>query len=263
MVHGEPVCGKQQLAHSLDVRIRSVGIHARRPQTQPHLPVHGTACPEILGAAGAHGERDSSDLRRARAAVYRAATHVGPAGLDLQHPRRAHRAGRRRREGGLGLGRAVGLPAPSGPELGPQDRAGHAPAGAGPAARHLVHPRPAQETRPLAQDDARPDRRRRGPRVSRRRGRRRRAEMLHPLPADILPLPRPRRARHDGGRRDTECRQGFGLGNVIAQLEGMDGGDETGMDATDLLYFLGEENELWKKCFGRLKAGEPVTLNEE
>lgn len=55
----------------------------------------------------------------------------------------------------------------------------------------------------------------------------------------------------------------FGLGNVIAQLEGMDGGDETGMDATDLLYFLGEENELWKKCFGRLKAGEPVTLNEE
>jgi m7GpppX diphosphatase len=55
----------------------------------------------------------------------------------------------------------------------------------------------------------------------------------------------------------------FGLGNVISQLEAMEGDDETGMDGTDLLYFLGEENELWKKCFGKLKAGEGVTLNDE
>ncbi|KEF51605.1 uncharacterized protein A1O9_12240 [Exophiala aquamarina CBS 119918] len=55
----------------------------------------------------------------------------------------------------------------------------------------------------------------------------------------------------------------FGLGNVISQLEGMDGDGEAGMDATDLLYFLGEESELWKKCFGRLKAGKGVTLIEQ
>ena len=54
----------------------------------------------------------------------------------------------------------------------------------------------------------------------------------------------------------------FGLGNVIAQLEGMQGDEDTGMDSTDLYYYVGEENELWKKCFGPLKAGEPVTLNE-
>ena len=52
----------------------------------------------------------------------------------------------------------------------------------------------------------------------------------------------------------------FGLGNVIAQLEAMEGGDEAGIDGVDLHYFLGEENELWRKCFGRLKAGEQVDL---
>ncbi|KIY01691.1 uncharacterized protein Z520_01829 [Fonsecaea multimorphosa CBS 102226] len=52
----------------------------------------------------------------------------------------------------------------------------------------------------------------------------------------------------------------FGLGNVISQLEGM-ADDEAGMHQLDLHYFLGEENELWKKCFGPLKKGEPVDLN--
>ncbi|KIW34264.1 hypothetical protein, variant [Cladophialophora immunda] len=53
----------------------------------------------------------------------------------------------------------------------------------------------------------------------------------------------------------------FGLGNVIAQLEGMAGDDEAGLHEVDLHYFLGEENELWRKCFGRLKKGEGVDLN--
>ncbi|OAP65785.1 hypothetical protein AYL99_01757 [Fonsecaea erecta] len=54
----------------------------------------------------------------------------------------------------------------------------------------------------------------------------------------------------------------FGLGNVIAQLESMAGDDdEAGMHQVDLHYFLGEENELWKKCFGPLKTGEVVDLN--
>ncbi|KAH0834436.1 m7GpppX diphosphatase [Fonsecaea pedrosoi] len=53
----------------------------------------------------------------------------------------------------------------------------------------------------------------------------------------------------------------FGLGNLIAQLEGMRGDDdEAGMHEVDLHYFLGEENELWKKCFGPLKRGEAVEL---
>jgi m7GpppX diphosphatase len=55
----------------------------------------------------------------------------------------------------------------------------------------------------------------------------------------------------------------FGLGNVIAQLEGMGGDEESGMQNIDLHYFLGEESELWKKCFGRIKAGEDVDLNWE
>ncbi|KAL2444122.1 m7GpppX diphosphatase [Exophiala dermatitidis] len=52
----------------------------------------------------------------------------------------------------------------------------------------------------------------------------------------------------------------FGLGNIISQLETMQGDEETGMDSVDLLYFVGEEHELWKRCFGRLKNGEPVDL---
>jgi m7GpppX diphosphatase len=53
----------------------------------------------------------------------------------------------------------------------------------------------------------------------------------------------------------------FGLGNVIAQLERMEGGDDAGMHDVDLHYFVGEESELWRNCFGRLKKGEEVDLN--
>ncbi|EXJ55613.1 hypothetical protein A1O7_08541 [Cladophialophora yegresii CBS 114405] len=53
----------------------------------------------------------------------------------------------------------------------------------------------------------------------------------------------------------------FGLGNVIAQLESMAGGDEAGMHDVDVHYFVGEESELWGRCFGRLKRGEAVDLN--
>lgn len=53
----------------------------------------------------------------------------------------------------------------------------------------------------------------------------------------------------------------FGLGNIISQLECMHGDEETGMDSVDLLYFVGEENDLWKKCFGPLKNGDAVHLN--
>ncbi|KAK5274918.1 hypothetical protein LTR99_004372 [Exophiala xenobiotica] len=53
----------------------------------------------------------------------------------------------------------------------------------------------------------------------------------------------------------------FGLGNIISQLECMQGDEETGMESVDLMYFVGEENELWKRCFGRLKIGEQPDLN--
>ncbi|ETI21171.1 hypothetical protein G647_07515 [Cladophialophora carrionii CBS 160.54] len=53
----------------------------------------------------------------------------------------------------------------------------------------------------------------------------------------------------------------FGLGNVIAQLESMAGGDDAGMHQVDMHYFVGEESELWGRCFGRLKKGQPVDLN--
>lgn len=53
----------------------------------------------------------------------------------------------------------------------------------------------------------------------------------------------------------------FGLGNIISQLEAMQGNEEAGMETVDLLYFLGEEHELWKRCFGRIKKNEPLDLN--
>lgn len=53
----------------------------------------------------------------------------------------------------------------------------------------------------------------------------------------------------------------FGLENLINQLEGM-GGDEAGMDEVDVSYFVGEESEIWKKCFEKVKKGEKVVLNE-
>lgn len=59
----------------------------------------------------------------------------------------------------------------------------------------------------------------------------------------------------------------FGLANLIAQLEGMgsaggDGDEHLGMAGVEIAYFLGEESELWKRCFGRLKNGERVDLND-
>ncbi|KIX04283.1 uncharacterized protein Z518_05150 [Rhinocladiella mackenziei CBS 650.93] len=59
----------------------------------------------------------------------------------------------------------------------------------------------------------------------------------------------------------------FGLANVIAQLESLWSGtsedrEEAGMHQVDLTYFLGEESELWKKCFGKLKMGQEVDLNK-
>lgn len=52
----------------------------------------------------------------------------------------------------------------------------------------------------------------------------------------------------------------FGLENLVSRLEGMEG-EEDGLDGVDLTYFVGEESELWKRCFGRLKRGEEVDLN--
>jgi m7GpppX diphosphatase len=46
----------------------------------------------------------------------------------------------------------------------------------------------------------------------------------------------------------------FGLDNIISQLENIKGGEEEGMDTVDLSYSVGEENDLWKKCFGPLKG---------
>ena len=53
----------------------------------------------------------------------------------------------------------------------------------------------------------------------------------------------------------------FGLENLISQLESMEGGAEAGLAGVDLTYFVGEESELWKKCFARVKRGEHVDLN--
>lgn len=54
----------------------------------------------------------------------------------------------------------------------------------------------------------------------------------------------------------------FALENLISQLEHMHGDEEAGMDQVDLSYFMGEESELWLKCFGRLKIDELPTLNK-
>ena len=53
----------------------------------------------------------------------------------------------------------------------------------------------------------------------------------------------------------------FSLENLISQLESMAGGDEAGLEGVDVTYFVGEESEMWKKCFGRLKMGEEVNFN--
>jgi m7GpppX diphosphatase len=53
------------------------------------------------------------------------------------------------------------------------------------------------------------------------------------------------------------------LGVLIAMLEEMEGDGETGLDGVDFNYVVGEESELWKGLWGKLKAGEEVTLNQE
>lgn len=56
----------------------------------------------------------------------------------------------------------------------------------------------------------------------------------------------------------------FGLENLIAQLESMEGGEEAGMADVSLTYFLGEASELWEGLFGPLKEGrEPAALGSE
>lgn len=54
----------------------------------------------------------------------------------------------------------------------------------------------------------------------------------------------------------------FALDHLISQLEGMGGGEEVGLDQVDVSYFVGEESELWKKCFVKLKKGETTDLVE-
>ncbi|KAK5085603.1 hypothetical protein LTR05_004890 [Lithohypha guttulata] len=55
----------------------------------------------------------------------------------------------------------------------------------------------------------------------------------------------------------------FALENIISQLENMAIGESVGMDNVDLGYFMGEESPLWKSCFGKIKTGEKVDLNDE
>lgn len=55
----------------------------------------------------------------------------------------------------------------------------------------------------------------------------------------------------------------FALENLISQLENMAGDQDTGLDQVDLSYFVGEESDVWKLCFARLKMGDRVTLNDE
>ncbi|PSN62169.1 scavenger mRNA decapping enzyme [Corynespora cassiicola Philippines] len=56
-----------------------------------------------------------------------------------------------------------------------------------------------------------------------------------------------------GGTQATG--KALGLENVIAQLEGMGGGEEGGMQDVGLTYHLGEQSELWEKIFLPLKEG--------
>lgn len=51
----------------------------------------------------------------------------------------------------------------------------------------------------------------------------------------------------------------IGLESIISMLEVMGGGDEAGMDSegVDLVYTVGEENELWKEVFEAAKKERP------
>lgn len=55
----------------------------------------------------------------------------------------------------------------------------------------------------------------------------------------------------------------FSLDLLIEMLEAMGGGDEEGLEKISVSYTMGEESELWKKCFAPLKIGQLVTLNED
>ncbi|RMZ76928.1 hypothetical protein DV737_g4604, partial [Chaetothyriales sp. CBS 132003] len=52
------------------------------------------------------------------------------------------------------------------------------------------------------------------------------------------------------------------LGGLIAWLESMEGDEEKGLDQVDISYGVGEESELWNGLWGRLKAGQEVTLTK-
>jgi m7GpppX diphosphatase len=52
------------------------------------------------------------------------------------------------------------------------------------------------------------------------------------------------------------------LGGLIAWLESMGGDEEVGLDTVEMTYGIGEESELWKGLWGKIKAGEAVTFNE-
>ena len=53
------------------------------------------------------------------------------------------------------------------------------------------------------------------------------------------------------------------LGGLISWLESMQGDEEMGLDSVDVSYGVGEQSELWKGLWEKLKNGEPVTLNDE
>lgn len=52
----------------------------------------------------------------------------------------------------------------------------------------------------------------------------------------------------------------FSLDLLIAMLEAMTDGEE-GLEKMPFSYTLGEESELWKRCFSPIRAGEMVSLN--
>lgn len=55
----------------------------------------------------------------------------------------------------------------------------------------------------------------------------------------------------------------FSLEGLISQLEHIEGGEEAGMEKIDVSYSLGEESDVWKKCYSKLKVGESVILNDD
>lgn len=57
----------------------------------------------------------------------------------------------------------------------------------------------------------------------------------------------------------------FGVETLVSMLEGLHGevgvgNEDPGLDSVDITYFMGEESELWKRCFGRLKREERIDL---